>query len=80
MRRTTIFVDDELLNEIKELSKEENKSIAEIIRLSLRGYINRKKSRKTRLSFIGIGNSGKKNVAENHEDLLWKITAKQTLS
>ena len=32
MKRTTIFADESLMNEVKELSKEENKSVAEIIR------------------------------------------------
>lgn len=32
MKRTTIFVDADLINRIKEISKEEDRSVAEIIR------------------------------------------------
>lgn len=72
MRRTTIFADDGLTNEIKEISKEENRSVAEIVREAMQSYIKRKRHKKKKLSFIGIGDSGRKNIAERHEELLWK--------
>jgi len=43
MKRTTIFADDNLINEIKEISKEENRSVAEIIREAMQGYIKQKR-------------------------------------
>jgi metal-responsive CopG/Arc/MetJ family transcriptional regulator len=76
MKRTTIFVDGELINEIKEVSKEENKSMAEIIREAMLIYIKQKRYKGKRVSFIGIGNSGKKYVAERHEELLWRKATK----
>ena len=75
MKRTTIFVDEDLINEIKEISKEENKSVAEIMREAMEGYIRRKR-KKHRISFIGIGSSGMKDIAEKHEELLWKKAIK----
>lgn len=72
MRRTTIFADDVLINEIKEISKEENRSVAEIVREAMQSYIKLKRHKKKKLSFIGIGDSGRKNIAEKHEELLWK--------
>jgi metal-responsive CopG/Arc/MetJ family transcriptional regulator len=72
MRRTTIFADDGLINEIKEISKEENRSVAEIVREAMQNYIKQKRYKKKKLSFIGIGDSGRKNIAERHEELLWK--------
>jgi len=36
MKRTTIFADINLINEVKEISKEENRSVAEIIREAIR--------------------------------------------
>lgn len=71
MKRTTIFADEDLINEIKEISKEENRSIAEIMREAMQGYIKQKRKRK-KLSFIGIGSSGRRDIAEKHEDLIWK--------
>lgn len=75
MKRTTIFADNDLLREIKELSKEENKSMGEIIREAMQNYIKQKRFKK-KISFIGIGNSGRKDIAEKHEELLWKKAIK----
>ncbi len=71
MKRTTIFADKDLLDDIKDISIEENRSVAEVIREAMENYI-RKKRQKKKLSFIGIGSSGRKDVAERHEELLWK--------
>ncbi|MBI4698118.1 MAG: CopG family transcriptional regulator [Nitrospirae bacterium] len=76
MKRTTIFADDNLIKEIKEISKEENRSAAEIIREAIHAYIRQKRHRKKKLSFIGIGDSGKRDIAERHEELLWKKAIK----
>ncbi|MBI5196059.1 MAG: ribbon-helix-helix protein, CopG family [Nitrospirae bacterium] len=76
MKRTTIFADADLLNEIKEVSKEENRSVAEIIREAMLSYIKRKRFKKKRVSFVGIGDSGRKDIAGRHEELLWKKAIK----
>ncbi|NCO68723.1 MAG: DNA-binding protein [Nitrospirae bacterium CG_4_9_14_3_um_filter_41_27] len=76
MKRTTIFADDNLINEIKEISKEENRSVAEIIREAMQGYIKQKRYKKKGISFIGIGSSGRRDIAERHEELLWKKVIK----
>jgi len=76
MKRTTIFAEANLINEIKEISKEENRSVAEIIREAMKDYIWQKRHRKKRMSFIGIGDSGRKDIAERHEELLWRKATK----
>lgn len=76
MKRTTIYVDDSLIKEIKEISKEENRSIADVLREAMENYIKHKVYRKKKLSFIGIGNSGRKDIAERHEELLWEKVSK----
>ena len=72
MKRTTIFADDGLLNELKSLSAEENRSVAEIVREAMEEYVKRKRKAVRKFSFVGIGNSGRRKVAEEHERLLWK--------
>lgn len=72
MKRTTIFTDEYLYKEIKDISNEEDRSIAEVIREAMEIYINQKRQKKKQLSFIGIGDSGRKDISENHEELLWK--------
>ncbi len=76
MKRTTIFADDSLMKELKEISKEENKSVASLIREAMEGYVLQKRQSKKSLSFIGISNSGMKDIAERHEELLWRETSK----
>lgn len=72
MKRTTIFADDDLLKEIRDISREEQRSVADIMREAMQSYIKRKRRGKKKLSFIGMGSSGKRDVAERHEELLWK--------
>jgi metal-responsive CopG/Arc/MetJ family transcriptional regulator len=72
MKRTTIFAGDDLLNELKSLSAEENRSMADIVREAMEEYVKRNRKAVRRFSFVGIGNSGRRDVAEEHERLLWK--------
>lgn len=76
MKRTTIFAEENLLKEIRELSKEEDRSVAEVIREAMQTYVAQKRHKKKKLSFIGIGDSGRKSIAGKHEELLWKKDSK----
>ena len=71
MKRTTIFADENLLSEIREISFREKKSVAEVMREAMQNHVRKKRPRR-KLSFIGIGRSGRKDIAERHEELLWK--------
>lgn len=72
MRRTTIFADDEVLRELKLIAKEENSNLSATIRKALEEYVGRHRSGRPLPSFVGIGRSGRKDVAERAEDLLWE--------
>ncbi|MCD6569764.1 MAG: ribbon-helix-helix protein, CopG family [Deltaproteobacteria bacterium] len=72
MRRTTIFADDALLNEMKELARQEQKSVAELVRAAMDLYIRTKRKPAKKLSIIGIGESSRSDIAETHEELLWQ--------
>lgn len=72
MKRTTIFAGDDLINELKSLSAEENRSMADVVREAMEEYIKRRRKAVRKFSFVGIGNSGRRDVAEEHERLLWK--------
>jgi len=76
MKRTTIFADTDLMNEIKEISKEENRSMAEVIREAILNYIKQKRHKRAKVSFIGLGSSNRKDIAEMHEELLWRKTTR----
>lgn len=72
MKRTTILADEDLLPEIQEIAAEEKKSMAKVMREAMKSYIRKKRPGKKKPSFVGIARSGRKDIAERHEDLLWK--------
>jgi Ribbon-helix-helix protein, copG family len=72
MKRTTIFADPSLLDELKALALEERRSVAEIIREVLTNHVQQRKQKRKRLSFLGVGASGKRDIAQRHEELLWQ--------
>jgi hypothetical protein len=76
MKRTTIFADPALLAEVKALSIEQGSSVAQVVREALTEHIARKRAAPKRLSFVDAGRSGRRSVAERHEQLLWRRPAK----
>ena len=71
MRRTTIFAEDALLNEMKHLASMEKKSVAEVVREAMEQYIASKQKPARKLSLIGVGESDRSDIAEKSEELLW---------
>lgn len=76
MKRTTIFAEESLLEEIRSLSSEEGQSVSQVIREALTEHVERKRKLRKPLSFLGVGRSGRRTVAERHEQLLWRHRAK----
>jgi predicted transcriptional regulator len=73
MKRTTIFAEDYLLDEVKNLAKQQKSSVATIVREALVSYLAaHKQEQSAGLSFIAIGESGESDIAERHEELLWQ--------
>ena len=73
MKRTTIFAEDYLLDEVKCLAKKQKTSVATVVREALVCYLaSHKEEPSAGLSFIAIGESGESDVAERHEALLWQ--------
>ena len=70
MKRTTIFADEQLMNDIKRIADEEAISVAETIRRALDRFVTQRQKPK-KLSFLGIGRSGRKDVSGRSEELLW---------
>lgn len=71
MKRTTIFADDALLEEVKRTSARQNKSVAQFIREALQSHLASQRSAENRFSFMGKYKSGRSDVAQRHEELLW---------
>lgn len=71
MKRTTIFVDESLLAALRHLAEKERMSVSAAIRAALEEYVGRRHPATTLPSFLGLGRSGRKDIAEHAEDLLW---------
>ena len=72
MRRTTVFADEDVLKKLQQIAKRENSTVAEVTRKALHEYVARRRPKRSRLSLIGIGRSGRKDVAQRGEELLGK--------
>lgn len=72
MKRTTVFADEDLLRKLREIAKRENITIAEVTRRALTEYVSRRRPKRSRLSLIGVGRSGRKDIAERSEEFLGK--------
>jgi metal-responsive CopG/Arc/MetJ family transcriptional regulator len=72
MKRTTIFADENLLRKLNEIAKRENISVAEVTRKALTEFVSRRRGKGSRLSLVGVGRSGQKDIAERSEELLGK--------
>lgn len=71
MKRTTIFVPEPLERDLQLYARRENKPVASVVREALAEYLTTHGSKSTLPSFTGIGHSGRSDVAERHEELLW---------
>ena len=73
MKRTTIFLDEAVERELQGLARREARPVASLVREALAEYVaGRRHPHGARLSFIGAGASGHSDLAERHEELLWR--------
>lgn len=72
MKRTTIFAEEEILLVLKRIANERESSMAEIVRQALEEFISRQQGKGDKPSFLGSGGSGRSDVSERHEHLLWR--------
>lgn len=69
MKRTTIFLDDELEREVKAQAEREGRPMAGLVREALAAYLVEHRQGGVP-SFAGAGRSGRSDVAERHEEIL----------
>jgi hypothetical protein len=72
MKRTTIFVPESLERDLQLYARREQKPVASVVREALAEYLATRRSTASLPSFTGIGNSGRKDTATRHEELLWR--------
>jgi Ribbon-helix-helix protein, copG family len=71
MKRTTIFGDEAVLESLRELAHRQKTSLSAVIRTALQEYAGKHQGTAHVPSFLGIGRSGRKDIAERAEELLW---------
>lgn len=71
MKRTTIFVPEPLERDLQLHARRERKPVASVVREALAEYLASRRSASALPSFTGIGESGRQDIAERHEELLW---------
>lgn len=71
MKRTTIFADESLLDALQHIARKERMSVSATIRRALEEFADRHQGAGVLPSFLGIARSGRKDIAERVEELLW---------
>jgi hypothetical protein len=73
MKRTTLFIDEAVDHELHAVARRKGVPVSSLVRESLSHYLeDEKRGHKLSLRFLGRGRSGKKDIAERHEELLWR--------
>ncbi|MPY87727.1 MAG: hypothetical protein GEU99_07385 [Luteitalea sp.] len=73
MRRTTIFLDPDTERDLQALARRDRRPVASLVREALAVYVVERKQQGLGLpAFTAIGASGQRDVAERHEEWLWK--------
>jgi len=68
MRRTSVKVSEELDARLRQEAERSGKTISEITREALESYLGAESPR--RLSFAGVGGSGRQDISERIEEIL----------
>ncbi|TNF77655.1 MAG: ribbon-helix-helix protein, CopG family [Acidobacteria bacterium] len=65
MKRTTIFIDESLERDLQVLAERQGRSKAAVVRTALERFVRQEKQRaELDLGFVGIGRSGRSDIAE----------------
>jgi predicted transcriptional regulator len=72
MKRTTVFLDERLEQELRLLAREDGRPSAALVREALESYVaSKQRARRSSPGFVAIGRSGRSDTAERHEELLF---------
>ena len=76
MKRTTIFIEEQLERELRALAHRLDRPAAALVREAVERYVvTARQGGSRRLGFVAIGRSGHADTADRHEDLLWQEQA-----
>jgi metal-responsive CopG/Arc/MetJ family transcriptional regulator len=69
-RRIQIYLDPEVHQRLKERARAGGISLSELIRRMAKDYLRREAAPKDYLAIVGLGQSGKTDIAEKHDEYL----------
>jgi hypothetical protein len=73
MKRTTIFIEPQLERELQALARRSGRPMAAIVREAVAQYVAADRERRpARLGFVASGRSGRSDIADRHEELLFQ--------
>ncbi|MGB2714588.1 MAG: hypothetical protein WBC51_10445 [Vicinamibacterales bacterium] len=73
MKRTTIFIDERLERELRAVARRQGQPVAALVREAVARYVaDAQAGRSPRLRFVAAGRSGRRDIAERHEELLFQ--------
>lgn len=85
MERKQIYITEELNKKLKDIAYIQNKSESAVVREALEEYIIEKGKYKTNrddnplMNIIGLGETGKNDIAKNHDKYLYKNEKKKDM-
>jgi hypothetical protein len=72
MKRTTLFLDEQLEHDLRALSKRRGVPLASVVREAMAQYVaSEKHGGRAAVRFMASGRSGHTDTAERQEELLW---------
>jgi predicted transcriptional regulator len=73
MKRTTVLLDETTAPRLEQQARQRRQPKTVLIREALDQYLDRgPQDRLPRLAFVAAGRSGRSDVAERHDELLWR--------
>jgi len=69
-RKIQIYLDPEVHQDLKERARAEGISLSELIRRMAKDYLRKEAAPKDYLALVGLGQSGKTDIAEKHDEYL----------
>lgn len=73
MKRTTLFIDEGVERDLQALARRRAVPVSSLVRESITRYLSAEnRKQKLKLRFLGRGRSGRRDIAERHEEFLWR--------
>ena len=74
MKRTTLFIDEQVERDLQAVARRQRRPVAAVVREAIAAYVTSAQdaSPPAEPGFVAIGRSGHRTTAARHEELLWK--------